>query len=108
MPGTGRRTALLFTTTIPYPTDEDDGSVTQFVDELCLLSDTIVSTFAWEPPRVKYEIPYDAAIWFPAPAPFPWAGGPTSRPGPTHSSRRTRPTSVTLDADARAAVPSSR
>lgn len=48
VPGTGRRTALLFTTTIPYPTAEDDGFRDQFVDELCLLSDIIVSTFAWE------------------------------------------------------------
>ena len=49
VPGTGRRTALLFTTTIPYPAEEDDGFRDAFVDELCLLSDTIVSTFAWEP-----------------------------------------------------------
>ena len=48
VPGTGRRTALLFTTTIPYPTEEDDGFRDEFIDELCLLSDTIVSTFAWE------------------------------------------------------------
>jgi hypothetical protein len=49
VPGTGRRSALVFTTTIPYPTEEDDGFRDAFVDELCLLSDTIVSTFAWEP-----------------------------------------------------------
>ena len=49
VPGTGRRSAVAFTTTIPYPTDEDDGFRDAFVDELCLLSDTIVSTFAWEP-----------------------------------------------------------
>ena len=48
VPGTGRRTALLFTTTIPHPTEDDDGFRDQFIDELCLLSDTIVSTFAWE------------------------------------------------------------
>ena len=51
VPGTGRRTALQFTTTIPYPEEEeeDDGFRDEYVDELCLLSDTIVSTFAWEP-----------------------------------------------------------
>lgn len=48
VPGSGRRTALMFTTTIPYPTEEDDGFRDQFIDELCLLSDTIVSTFAWQ------------------------------------------------------------
>ena len=48
VPGSGRRTALMFTTTIPYPTEADDGFRDQFIDELCLLSDTIVSTFAWE------------------------------------------------------------
>lgn len=48
VPGTGRRRALLFTTTIPYPTEEDDGFRDRFVDELGLLSDTIVSTFAWQ------------------------------------------------------------
>ena len=48
VPGTGRRRALVFTTTIPYPTEEDDGFRDEFVDELCLLSDTIVSTFAWQ------------------------------------------------------------
>ena len=48
VPGTGRRTALMFTTTIPHPTEEDDGFRDRFIEELCLLSDTIVSTFAWE------------------------------------------------------------
>lgn len=48
VPGTGRRRALVFTTTIPYPTEEDDGFRDEFVDELCLLSDTIVSTFTWQ------------------------------------------------------------
>lgn len=49
VPGAGRRTALQFTTTIPYPTEQDDGFRDAFIEELCLLSDTIVSTFAWEP-----------------------------------------------------------
>ena len=50
IPGTERRSAILFTTTIPYLTG-DDSENEQLIDEITLLSDTIISTFAWEPTR---------------------------------------------------------
>jgi hypothetical protein len=50
IPGTDRRSAILFTTTIPYRTG-DDAESEQLVDDITLLSDTIISTFAWEPSR---------------------------------------------------------
>jgi len=51
VPGTQRRKALVFTSTIVIP----DGDVlpAEVLDELALLSDSIVSTFAWE--RVAEE-----------------------------------------------------
>ncbi len=48
IPGTNRREALQLTTTLPYPTGDD--TVTEFLDQLTLLSDTVVSTFEWEIP----------------------------------------------------------
>ena len=50
VPGTERRSAVLFTTTIPYLTGEDSENE-QLIDEITLLSDTIISTFAWEQTR---------------------------------------------------------
>ncbi|MBD3942064.1 hypothetical protein IF188_10185 [Microbacterium sp. NEAU-LLC] len=47
VPGTGRRKALQFTTTIPLPPDAgDDARVV--VDGLIHLSDLLISTFTWE------------------------------------------------------------
>ena len=48
VPGTERRSAVQFTTTIPFPTGEDADD-RELVDDITLLSDTIISTFAWEP-----------------------------------------------------------
>jgi hypothetical protein len=48
IPGTERRSAVQFTTTIPYPTG-DDVENDELLDDITLLSDTIISTFAWEP-----------------------------------------------------------
>ena len=48
VPGTGRRTALAFTTTIPAPAARD-AEDDEFIDHLTMLSDTVLSTFAWEP-----------------------------------------------------------
>lgn len=48
IPGTGRREAVSFTTTIPMPLARD-AEDEQFVEQLTLLSDTLISTFAWEP-----------------------------------------------------------
>ncbi|GHD47281.1 hypothetical protein D9V29_05855 [Mycetocola manganoxydans] len=48
IPGTQRRSAVQFTTTIPYPTG-DDAETEDLLDDITLLSDTIISTFAWEP-----------------------------------------------------------
>ncbi|MBG6238980.1 anti-sigma factor RsiW [Mycetocola sp. CAN_C7] len=48
VPGTERRSAVQFTTTIPYPTGEDVENE-ELLDDITLLSDTIISTFAWEP-----------------------------------------------------------
>lgn len=50
IPGSERRRAILFTTTIPYVTGEGDEN-RELIDELTLLSDTMISTFAWEPTR---------------------------------------------------------
>ena len=50
IPGTERRTAVLFTTTIPYPTG-GEAENEQMIDDITLLSDTVISTFAWEPTR---------------------------------------------------------
>lgn len=48
IPGSGRRKALQFTTTIPVPTGVDV-DVRPVVEGLVHLSDLLISTFTWEP-----------------------------------------------------------
>lgn len=46
VPGMERREAVQFTTTLPYPVGDE--SAAELVQQMELLSDTIVSTFVWE------------------------------------------------------------
>jgi hypothetical protein len=48
IPGTGRRRALQFTTTIALPQDPDAEDL-EIVEALTELSDVMISTFDWEP-----------------------------------------------------------